>query len=204
MTVAQSRFTERPWSSKADASRRGNLSLPVLLASMRPDVSSWFSRLVVDHGHPWATPRLLSSDRCAVAGTDGQGPARFCPATLTVSASSDQLAGVYGRYGDYASATVLGSRYALAALGAMGRQVSGPEAGRTAVCLTGAYTGGLLNRAAGFELSPGDLDEAVDELLGEDLAARDADGHPPAGDLGLDRVRDFRDGTLGGTARCGL
>lgn len=203
MTVTRTTFTERPYSSLADASRGGNLTLPVLLASMGPDVSGWFSRLATDRGHPWSAPRLLSSDRCAVAGTDAQGPARFCPAPLSVSASGE-LSGVYHRFGDYASATVLGSRFALAALGAMGRPVTGPEAGRAAVCLTGAYTGQLLNRSTGFELSPGDLDEAVDELLGEDLAARDATGHPPEGDLGLDRVRQFRDGALGGPARCGL
>jgi hypothetical protein len=39
-----------------------------------------------------------------------------------------------------------------------------------------------------LNLSPGDTDEAVDELLGQDLAARDVDGRPPAGDLGFDRV----------------
>lgn len=204
MTVTRATFTERPYSSVADASRGGNLTLPVLLATMGPDVSKWFSRLAADHGHPWSAPRLLAGDRCAVAGTDAQGPARFCPATLSVSTSGDLLSGVYRRFGDYASATVLGSRYALAALGAMGRPVTGPEAGRAAVCLTGAYTGQLLNRSTGFELSPGDLDEAVDELLGEDLAARDATGRAPEGDLGLDRVRQFRDGTLGGPARCGL
>jgi predicted metalloprotease len=204
MTVADSTFTERPYSSLADASRKGNLALPVLLASMGPDVSDWFSRLVGDRGHPWPAPRLLSGTPCAAAGTDAQGPARSCSATLTVSASRDELAGVYRKYGDYASATVLASRYALAALGAMDRPVLGPDAGQTAICLAGAYTGQLLPRSSGFELSPGDLDEAVDELLGEDLAARDAAGHAPEGDFGLDRVRQFRNGALGGPTRCGL
>jgi hypothetical protein len=204
MTVAQTKFTERPYSSLADASRGGNLTLPVLLASMGPDVSNWFSRLSGDHGHPWPAQPLLSSNQCAVPGTDAQGPARFCPATLTVSASRDQLDDVLHRYGDYASATVLASRYALAAMGAMGRPVTGPDAGRTAVCLAGAYTGQLLNRTSGFELSPGDLDEAVDELLGEDLATRDAAGRPPENDLGLDRVRQFRNGALDGPAGCGF
>lgn len=204
MTVAQTRFTERAYSSLADASRGGNLTLPVLLASMGPDVSDWFGKLATDHGHPWSAPRPSFDGQCTVAGTQAQGPARFCPASLTVSAARDQLDVVLRRYGDYASATVLASRYALAAMAAMDRPVAGPDAGRTAVCLAGAYTGQLLNRTSGFELSPGDLDEAVDELLGEDLAARDAAGHAPAGDLGLDRVRQFRNGALGGPTGCGL
>ena len=204
MTVAGSRFTERPYSSQADASRGGNLTLSVLLASMGPDVGGWFSRLASERGHPWSAPRLVSGGRCAVAGTDAQGPALFCPATLSVSAVRDQLDAVLRRYGDYAGATVLASRYALAAMVAMDRLVTGPDAGRTAVCLTGAYTGHLLDRTSGFELSPGDLDEAVDELLGEDLAARDAEGRAPAGDLGTDRVRQFRNGALSGPAGCGF
>jgi len=204
MTTTRTTFTERPYTSPADQSRGGNLALPVLLASMGPDASAWFAKLAADHGHPVAVPRMLSSDRCAVAGTQDGEPARFCPATLTVSASREQLGGVYRRYGDYASATVLASRYALGALNSMERPVVGPDAGRGAVCLAGAYTGQLLNRSAGFELSPGDLDEAVDELLGEDLAARDATGHAAENDLGLDRVRLFRDGVMGGAARCGL
>jgi hypothetical protein len=89
--------------------------------------------------------------------------------------------------------------------------VQGASAGRTAVCLTGAYTRALLDRGSdgaagqgGFALSPGDIDEAVQELLDQDFAARDASGRAPTGDLGFERIEQFRAGTLGGPQRCGL
>jgi hypothetical protein len=118
---------------------------------------------------------------------------------------------VHDRLGDYASAELVASRYALAALDALGRPVQGASAGRTAVCLTGAYTRALLDRDPGddpgrdgFGLSPGDVDEAVQELLDQDFAARDASGRAPSGDLGFERIEQFRAGTLGGPQRCGL
>ncbi|MDQ2706419.1 MAG: neutral zinc metallopeptidase [Actinomycetota bacterium] len=204
MTVADTTFTERSYRSLADASRGGNLSPGALLASLERDASAWFGNLATTRGHRWAGVRMLSGARCAAAGINGPAPVRSCPGDLAVSTSRDELAGVYQRFGDYASATVLVSRYALAALTALDRPAVGPDAGRTAVCLTGAYTGALFDHGSGFELSPGDLDEAVDELLSQDLAARDADGQAPGGDLGFDRVRQFRAGVLGGPASCGV
>ncbi|MBO0849289.1 MAG: metalloprotease-like protein, partial [Pseudonocardia sp.] len=97
--------------------------------------------------------------------------------------------------------------YALAALGALGRPVRGADAGRDAVCLTGAYTRALFDRGTagpGFGLSPGDIDEAVDELISQDFAARDASGRPPPGDLGFRRIEQFRAGALGGPSGCGV
>jgi predicted metalloprotease len=194
MTVAGTRFTERPYRSAVDESRGGNLDLGALLARLQPDAGRWFAGLAVERGHQWAGVRLVSGERCAGS----------CPGALTVDASQEQIAAAYRNYGDYAGATVLASRYALAALAAMGRPVVGPTAGRTALCLTGAYTDTLLTRRGGFGLSPGDLDEAVDELVGDDVAARDADGHAPDGDRGLDRVRWFRAGLLGGPDGCAI
>ncbi|MDT7624727.1 MAG: hypothetical protein QOF99_5628, partial [Pseudonocardiales bacterium] len=70
----------------------------------------------------------------------------------------------------------------------------------------GAYTRSLLDRNAdgGFGLSPGDIDEAVRELLDQDFAARDVTGRPPSGDLGFQRIEQFRAGALGGPAGCGV
>jgi hypothetical protein len=116
------------------------------------------------------------------------------------------LGQVHDQIGDYASGVPVASRYALATLGPLGRPVTGPDAGRAAVCLAGAYTKQLFDRVSAptFGLSPGDLDEAVQELLTEDYAARDASGQPPPGDLGLERIGEFRAGTLGGPHGCGL
>ncbi|MGQ0481502.1 MAG: neutral zinc metallopeptidase [Pseudonocardia sp.] len=158
------------------------------------DTRDWFARLTASRGHRLPSVALVSGVRCP--------PASCVPATVSVSRG--RLESMRRRFGDYAGATVVASRYALVSLSALGRPAVGPLAGRTAVCLAGAYTRTVLARGSGVTLSPGDLDEAVDSLLADDQAARDAAGHPPAGDMGLDRVHHFRTGVLGGPAGCGI
>nr|MBA2307961.1 metalloprotease-like protein [Pseudonocardiales bacterium] len=82
--------------------------------------------------------------------------------------------------------------------------VQGPVAGRRALCLAGAYTGDLLMRSGrGYQLSPGDLDEAMHALLALDYAQRDAGGAVGGEEAGFERVEIFRAGTLGGPPACG-
>jgi predicted metalloprotease len=208
MSMRNQTFTQRGFTSPSDAARGGDLSLRDLLRVMAPDARAWFGRLVTDRGHPWQPPELaVTSTGCSASGATEQGPVRYCPATGAVTASADQLAPVYGARGDYAGGALVASRYALAALGALGRSVRGPDAGRAAVCLTGAYTRALFDRGSAgsaFGLSPGDIDEAVDELISQDFAARDAAGRPPPGDLGFRRIEQFRAGALGGPGGCGV
>ncbi|MGH4027058.1 MAG: neutral zinc metallopeptidase, partial [Pseudonocardiaceae bacterium] len=109
---------------------------------------------------------------------------------------------LHAEIGDYSTGTLLASRYSLAALDALGRPTEGESARREALCLAGSYTGTLLQRENGFGLSPGDLDEAVQVLLGYDYGSRDAAG---AGlPSGFARVGEFRAGTLDGVPACGL
>jgi hypothetical protein len=71
-----------------------------------------------------------------------------------------------------------------------------------AICLAGAYTGGLLNADGSFTLSPGDLDEAVEVLLVEDWAGRDAAGAADPQQHGYERIGLFRKGVVGGSQAC--
>jgi hypothetical protein len=188
--------------------QNGNLALPDLMNSMTPDANSWFGALVTSRGHSWRsqTVTLAASDRCGTPDLARQGPARYCASDGAVSVSASGLARVHDQIGDYASGVLLASRYALAVLSALGKPVLGPDAGRDAVCLSGAYTHQLFDRVSTptFGLSPGDLDEAVQELLTQDYAARDASGQAPAGDLGLERIGEFRTGALNGPTSCGI
>jgi len=213
MTVRNQTFTQRGYTSLSDIMQGGNLTLDQLLTSMAPDANAWFGNLVTSRGGTWRTPLVTvpAVSRCAAPNLSRQGPARYCPGSGAVTTSAGDLAKVHDGLGDYASAELVASRYALAALDALGRPVRGDAAGRTAVCLTGAYTRALLDRSTGgtadqgsFELSPGDVDEAVQELLDQDFAARDASGLAPGGDLGFERIEQFRAGTLGGPASCGI
>jgi hypothetical protein len=110
---------------------------------------------------------------------------------------------MHTKIGDWSTGTILGSRYGLAVLATLGKPLTGPEAQRSALCVSGAYSGFLLARNDdGFTLSPGDLDEAVQVLLGYDFAARDVQGNAPA--TGFERVAAFRTGAVGGFAACNL
>jgi Putative neutral zinc metallopeptidase len=208
MTVHNQTFTQRGYTSLSDVMASGDLPLDDLLGSMGPDASSWFGNLVRSRGGTWRTSlvTLLNVGRCGTPDLARQGPVRYCASSGAVTASAHDLGQVHNGLGDYASAELVASRYALAALGALGHPVQGPSAGRAAVCLTGAYTRSLLDRNAGggFGLSPGDIDEAVQELLDRDFAARDAAGQAPGGDLGFQRIEQFRAGALSGPDSCGL
>jgi hypothetical protein len=125
----------------------------------------------------------------------------FCAADGAVAVNPTQLAALHQQFGDYAAAVEMSSRYALATLNAVGASTVGPAASGAIVCLSGAYTGHLVDGVA-FTLSPGDLDEAVQVLLAEDWVARDSGGRTDPAEHGFDRVTTFRAGFLAGPQSC--
>lgn len=203
ITAENRQFTLREFANPVDQAQAGNLPLPRLLELLTPDLERYFEGIVRDQGGTWRAP-TLELDEDAVACSGDQGPVAFCPDDVTVGVDSEgELERLHERIGDFAAGTLITSRYALAALAALGKPTKGEAAGRAAVCLAGGYTGDLLARVDGFGLSPGDLDEAVLVLLRSDHAARDAHGEPAPGN-GFDRVSLFRGGTLDGAASCQL
>lgn len=200
-TVTNRIFTQDRFLDARDAQRGGNLPFGVLVDAITPDLDRYFAQLVTARGGRWQAPQVRTAPgavRCAAR----QGPVGFCPGADDAVEISPQVATLHSRLGDYSTATLLASRYGLAALNALGRPTEGAGARRGALCLAGAYTGDLLRRRQGFGLSPGDLDEAVQVLLGYDYASRDTAGK--ALPSGFDRVSQFRAGTLDGAAACPL
>ncbi len=200
MTVAGRAFTERRFGSAADQARGGNLPLAQLLPAVETDARQWFTALAAQKAPGWRAPTLstASSGACSGPGFTEQGPARFCAADGSIDVDRPGLTTLEDRFGDYAAATLLASRYAMATLTAMGR----PAEGSAAVCLAGAYTARLLDPSGSFTLSPGDLDEAVQVLLTADWAARSPQGEVDQGEDGFDRVGRFRTGVRQGAAAC--
>ena len=208
MTVPERGFTQVRFGSAADLARAGDLPLPDLLGAVEQDAGAWATELSGVPG--WTAPPLVSG---ACPDAAAQGPVRLCPIIgdpldegLLDGGPIDvdpALLGLLHRdLGDFAGATLISGRYALAALRAAGAPVEGLDAGHAAVCLAGAYAGQLLVAPVGFRLSPGDLDEAVQVLLVDDWAARDTAGRADPAEHGYERVARYEDGLRGGPGAC--
>lgn len=165
------------------------------IASSR-DADSFFSDLVADHDGRWHAPDVRWSTDPAARCPGAGAPVAYCSRPPTIVADRDALAALNRDIGDHASATLLASRYAVAAQNALHQ----PVTGRRTACLTGAYTGSLRDRP-GAALSARGLDEAVQSLLVGGGVARDA-GRATALS-GFDQVAAFRSGVSGGASACG-
>lgn len=165
-----------------------------------------------------APPKIVDGDGACADGS-GTSPASYCPQDNTIVvnlAALNELAtlppsdvlGISGTkgLGDFAAFAEVASRYALAVQHALGISLDDKNAGLRTACLTGAWAGVIRHRISDgpteqLLLGPGDLDEAVAELLTPtSLIAADVHGNRvPAG---FARVSSFQDGFLQGSTVC--
>jgi predicted metalloprotease len=202
MSVDNRVFTQRSFTSTDDQARGGNLPFDDMLNEITPDLNTYFAELVGQRGGTWRPPASTPTRQEPDCSGD-QGPVAWCPDAAEIEVDvAEELPELHEELGDYATGTLLASRYGLAALSALGEPVEGEDAGRGALCLAGAYTSEVFTRTTrGFGLSPGDLDEAVQVLLNHDYAARDAAGATSLG-RGFERVAVFRAGVFEGLDSC--
>ncbi|TYP85929.1 neutral zinc metallopeptidase [Blastococcus xanthinilyticus] len=140
---------------------------------------------------------------CAGLGDRDLG---YCPDDDTVYLDESELAvPAYDEIGDFALATAMALPYALAARDQAGLSIDDRAAIDSAACLTGWYAQQWYSDAFGdlidAQISPGDLDEAVQFLLQygvDDQVFANVDAS------GFELVGAFRTGFLGGGAGCGL
>lgn len=196
MSPTNRRFTSR----ELVAPQHPNQRLDQVLSGENAAAQGFFSGLVNRAGGQWPNPvtqRLTDqADRCA------PGLVTYCSQPPTLLVDGPATTKVNRDYGDQASATLLASRSALAALSALHRPVAGPAASWQLTCLTGAYTGSRFGRDSAASMAPGDLDEAVGVLLGNEDVSRDVSGMNTL--TGFDRFAAFRVGVLAGPSACGL
>ena len=203
MTVDNRTFTQRGFLSQADAERGGNLEFESLLTTITEDLGPSYNTMVTGLGKQWTAPTVRTSDTSPECAKSDQGPIAYCSDTGEIDvATGGELPKLHTDIGDFATGTILASRFSMAALAQLGTPLEGEDAQRAVLCVTGAYTGTLLTRQRGFTLSPGDLDEAIQVLLRYDYAGRDLTGKAVA--TGFDRVSLFRKGALEGIQSCGL
>ena len=202
MTVDNRQFTQRSFTNLGDQQRGGNLPLADLVNAIVPDLNVYFGQLA---GSKWAQLKLTQTDGPATCPGGDQGPVAFCAASKAVLLSTKGTIPVLvSNIGDFAAGTLIATRYALAALSALGKPTDTPDAGKAAVCLAGAYTASVPSRSKNgtVSLSPGDLDKSVGVLLGYDYGSRDTAGKGLP--TGFDRVLAFRAGFAGGAKACGV
>ncbi|MBB4908089.1 neutral zinc metallopeptidase [Actinophytocola algeriensis] len=201
MSVDNRTFTQRGFLSADDQERGGNLEFDSLLTTITPNLDAFYKATVTGLGKEWATPSVKTSDEAPECVDDDQGPIAYCPDSREIDvATGDELPELHTEIGDFATGTILASRFSMATLAALGKPLEGAEAQRAVLCLTGAYTGSLITPQDGFALSPGDLDEAIQVLLRFDYPGRDIAGD--AVPTGFDRVSLFRTGALQGVTAC--
>ncbi|MDP5183233.1 neutral zinc metallopeptidase [Blastococcus sp. BMG 814] len=138
-------------------------------------------------------------------GLDGRDLG-YCADDRTVYIDETDLAvPAYDEIGDFALATAMALPYALAVRDQAGLTVDDGEATRSAVCLTGWYQAQWYNAefsdVVGAEISPGDLDEAVQFLLRYGV---EDEVFPGTDASGFELVGAFRNGFLDGGAACGI
>jgi predicted metalloprotease len=162
-------------------------------------------------------PKLITGTGSCASGRSTP-PASYCPSGNTVDLDEtalnkiaqlppDDNLGVNGAaLGDFAAFAEIASRYVLAVQKSLGISTTDANAGLRTACLTGAWAGVARHRFADgpqqqLLIGPGDLDEAVAELLGShSLIAADANGaQVPAG---FARVESFQLGFLQGASIC--
>jgi hypothetical protein len=125
-------------------------------------------------------PRLLPT-----CGDEEPDPEEFkdtifyCSIGDFVAWDSALLVDTADRYGDFAVATLIANRWSNAVHERLKSKAKGKAATLESDCLTGSWVGSLVEqtRRAELQLSPGDLDEAIQTLLkfnsttGEGLSA---------------------------------
>ena len=104
--------------------------------------------------------------------------------------------------GDYAVLTAVAIPYGLAVRDQLGLSVDDEDAVRSAVCLAGAFTSGVLQRQSTvLSISPGDVDESVSFLL---ESSADPDVLAASGLTGFQLVDVFRSGFFDGLPACDI
>jgi predicted metalloprotease len=146
-----------------------------------------------------ARPELTGRSGC------GDGPAVYCPRRGTVELDLPSLRligapprpGGGGGLGDFAAFAEVASRYSLAYQHGAGLPLEGLGTAQRTACLTGVWAAAIVaGRGRELQLSPGDLDEAVAELLAADSRIA-ADVRGTVVPSGFARISAFRDGFSG-------
>jgi predicted metalloprotease len=197
-------FTDFEFSSQADAATNGNAPYGETLQSVQETLPQFWDAVFPDaFKKQFDEPTVKSFDgnapACAGGGSRELG---YCPSGNRVYFDEpDLIRPAYKNIGDWAVATAISLPYALSARHQLGKSTGDAAATRSAVCLSGWYTAQAFNGAFSetLQLSPGDVDEAVQFLLRYGVQS---DVFPNVHASGFELLRAFRDGFVQGGKAC--
>ncbi|EIF00096.1 neutral zinc metallopeptidase [Saccharomonospora glauca] len=203
----ESRITERPFSP--NDTNEGDLSINAdTLGLLQMSLDDSFS----EAGVP--SPQIVAEGGSCPNGA-ATPPVSYCQDTNTVTVDMTALAELGqpidreaeltgqegGGLGDFAAFAEVVSRYVQGIQVGLGIPVDNANAGLRTACLVGAWTAAIDQEGALLRPSPGDLDEAIAELLlPRSLIAADINGHPAVN--GFARIGALRQGYFNGSGAC--
>ena len=190
---------ELPFSSALDVAQGGDLPFKDVLPTTKQDLDLYWGQFTFG-GQPYKTvsdvvsynPKDKSSlPKCTgFKAADYKDTIFYCQDQDFVAYDRNLVRGVYGEFGDFAVAVLVGNAWASAMQSRLGITGDDKTIGLQADCLTGSWVGSVPvdqqgtvqargqpeSRQAAFSLSPGDLDEVVQSFLvfGDPVGAKKA------------------------------
>ena len=203
---------DRPYTqgefSDADIATGGDAPYDQTVGQFAPDgLGEYFQAAFDQLGEDFTAPTLepFAGQAPACASDRPDTDLVYCPADQTVRYDETDLTQpLYSSEegGDYAVLTALAIPYGLALRDQLGLSTDDQDAIRSAVCLAGAFTAGVLNRQSKvLSISPGDADESVSFLL---EYSDDPQVLAESGLTGFQLVDVFRGGVFEGLSACDI
>jgi predicted metalloprotease len=200
-------YTQAAFSDQ-DLATGGNAPYDMTVTDFAPNGLSEFFRATFDQlGKDFTAPTIEPFNGRA-PDCDGKKPDTdlvYCAADDTVEFDeSDLTKPLYQSEagGDFGVMTAIAIPYGLAVREQLGLSTDDQDAIRSAVCLAGAFTAGVLNgQSTVLSISPGDADESVSFLL---QYSDDPDVLAESGLTGFQLVDVFRSGVFEGVSACDI
>lgn len=213
---------ELPFTSALDYVQGGNLPFKDVLPTTKQDLDLYWGQFTYG-GQPYRAPSDVISynpndkgslPKCPGFKTsDFKDTIFYCQGEDFVAYDRNLIRNVYGQFGDFAVAVLVGNAWASAMQTRLGVTGDNKTVGLQADCLTGAWVGsvpvdqqgseaargGPETRNFAFSLSPGDLDEVVQSFLvfGDPVGAKES-----VRGTAFERMEAFRLGFLQDEQSC--
>lgn len=200
---------ELPFTDVEDAARGGDADYGSIVNGVPYDLEDYWTQVYPEltNGQSWRPVRGLepfgpsNPPMCGDQSAEGYLLFYCVPDDYVGWDNAVTMPRIYDQGGDYAVATLLATQYGLAALQRLGDESDEKTTTLRADCFAGAYTASVIlhNRpeTSSFQISPGDLDEAINALL-----VFRGDGDVERQGAGFARVRAFREGVINGAQAC--